>query len=218
VSEALERLQHAAGRRRVIEVEDVLAVAKKGERCDAASLRALAASGNWKRVTESSPGEVPLRSWTDAVALYLEAGVGAVEQWVHQRSDEFAFVVGVLEAVASPESTAAVLRLCASAEADAAEFAATLGTLNLLLTFNLKSVPDQLAQDSRVFLHNVVRRHQANEVLAQAYCALRRVGDSETVALLEHQPDLSPPWESIRRAALRRIRRELRRKARPTGL
>jgi hypothetical protein len=121
------------------------------------------------------------------------------------------FAAGVLEEVPSVENANSLWEIARIVETDADALHECLSAMNITLTFGLEQIPDTLAAASRRELHRYAHSHRHARTLATIFYAARRVGDAETVSLLEDEPDLPEPWSDAKQLALREIRRRLRR-------
>ena len=190
------------------EVEDVLAVAASGTRADAAALRLLADEHQWSRGPGGHGQQVPLGTWVDVTCAFLESGFAAVDAFASDQ-DRLAFALGLLSKQRIAESVD-VLNALADRFADTESRTKIAAALNLVCSF--RGSPDlspAASARARAWIHALL----AGPPLAQAIaaCALRGVGDAESIALLSRMERLPPPWAGIEQQAIRAIKKRARR-------
>lgn len=198
----LEALRRKA-RRNSVEVEDVLAVARSGSHADAAALRLLAHECQWSRGSGGSHRQVPLGIWAEVTCALLENGLAGVVAFASNKR-YLSFALGLLSEQKTPDCVD-VLNALAQRFADIESRTEIAAALNLVCSFRGAPKLSRAARAAaRVWLHELLSGPR--RARASAACALRGVGDAESIALLSGVAPLPPPWEGIEQQAIRVIK------------
>jgi hypothetical protein len=206
-----------------LEVEHLLKVAAAGDASDAAFLQAIKAEYGWSD-TEVEKGErvAPLGRWVDVVCRFLQEGYDGIVRMAEESTDGADFCIGLVEEIKTAGSVSALLAIGGPVVARPAaniRLAARLANaFNLLLSF--KRVPDVGASNERrvrEFLHQILRLNLTDAQRASVVCALRGVGDAQSVALIAGMPPFKGSWAGLKQSAVRQIKKRLRRSQRGGG-
>lgn len=193
--------------------EDVLALVANPLPGDAATLRRLAVESGWTDYHRDVAGRIPMDVWADAVATFLERGAQGSVSAARERRSTCASHAAVLAAAGTVDAALAIVELCHSFDDDPYALGRCLGELNNILCFRIKRAPQESAGLFRDYLHHVIASTADENQLASAYLALRACGDESSLTLLEARPDLAAPWDTVRKAAIRGLRKALRGRA-----
>jgi hypothetical protein len=201
-----------------LEVEHLLKVAATGDATDAAFLRDLKAEYEWSDTGWVGRSRVvPLGCWVDTVCCFLEQSYGGLVRMVSESSETADFCISVLEEIKTPESVSALLALGGQV-IDRPEMDVRLATrlangFNLLLSFKDSPVIDaDVERRVREFLHRLLALGLTEAQRASVVCALRGIGDAESVALVGQLPPFRGSWAGLGQAAVRQIKQRLRRR------
>jgi hypothetical protein len=205
--------------RGTLEVEHLLRAAKSGTPGFAAQLDALSREMGWP--TEIPDGDtsdtIPIcfGAWARVVSMYARGGFDGLRS-IALEHGYLDLVLALAEELRTPAALAFVLAvgadLLAQPDADFHRSTALASTLNILLRLPSLAVflgPDQ-ASLVREFLHTLARRAPSDNVRGTAYCALRYVGDAETLRLLEALPRLGGEWAQAQEACKRGVAKRLK--------
>lgn len=196
-----------------LEVEDLLRVAVAGDAADASLLRELKAKHAWSDTGhEGRRRVVPFGRWAEAVCRFLEQGYDGLARMAGEAADTAEFCIGVLEEVKTPESVSALLALARTAERP--EAATRLAdAFNQLLSFkDGVALGSTVEREVREFLHPLLGTGLTENQRASVVCALRGVGDGESVALIAELPPFKGSYAGLEKAATRQIQQRLRRR------
>ena len=199
-----------------LEVEHLLKVAELGDATDIPFLRILKAEHAWS--DDSGEGDhrvVPLGKWTDSICCFLEGGYPGLVQAASESAASAHFSLGVLEELRTAASASAILAIGGPTiyqPEDALEFAIHLATaFNLVLSFKgAPRVASTVEEQIRQFLHRMLATKLSRSQCGTVVCALRGVGDRESVALIESLPPFEDAWEGVEKAAVRQIKKRMR--------
>lgn len=204
--------------RNSLEVEDLLAVAKKGTPADAAVIKNLAQTHHWYWENHVAGTQiVPLARWAHVVCEFLVGSYPAVLKLANE-SDEGVkntpLVLGLLEELHSREAVDTVLRIMRDLQKNstASKELTTqcVSTLNSLLSFKpWIQISEEQSAFVRDFLHARLSLPLSDTELAITLCAFRGVGDESSVALIESARELSGPWAGTEATAIRAIKNRL---------
>ncbi len=200
-----------------LEVEDLLRVAVTGGAADVPFLRSLEARCGWSYTGKKGRGRVvPLGRWSEVVCRFLEGGCNGLVRLSRESTEAPEFCLSVLESVRTPESVAAVAEI-AGQVLDRPQSDVRLATrlaegFNRLLSGKGgPAVGADVERRIREFLHRLLALDLTEAQRASAVCALRGVGDEESLAVIAAQPPLRGCWAGVETAAARAIRLRLRR-------
>jgi hypothetical protein len=200
-----------------LEVEHLVKVAELGDASDAPFLRALKEEHSWSDSgREGRKLVVPFGRWANTVCRFLEDGYPGLVQAGKESPDAADFCVGVLEELKTAASVSAILAVGGPViERPAADvkLAVRLADgFNLLLSFKgAPAIAPADEQKVREFLHRLLAAKLSEVQRASAVCALRGVGDAESVALVESLPPFQGSWAGLEQSAARQIKQRLRR-------
>lgn len=199
-----------------LEAEDLLRVAVRGDAADAPFLRELDREHNWPR---KGKGIVPLGLWNDTVCCFLERGYdGLVELATARatRSRYLEFCTAVLEQLKTPQSIDTLIEIGGSAMRSPGEDLSLslliTDAFNLILSFHkAPEIDSEVASKIRQFLHKMLRLDLVEDQRASVVCALRGVGDEESLVLMQELAELEYPYRGTKTSAIRMIQKRLQR-------
>jgi hypothetical protein len=200
-----------------LEVEHLLKVAELGDASDAPFLRALKEEHSWSDTgREGRKLVVPFGRWADTVCHFLEDGYPGLVQSAKDSPDAAHFCVSVLEELMTAASVSAILAIggpVIERPATDVNLAVRLAEgLNLLLSFKgAPAIAPGAECKVREFLHRLLAAELSEEQRASVVCALRGVGDAESVALVASLPPFRRGWAGLEQQAVRQIKQRLRR-------
>lgn len=199
-----------------LEVEDVLDSARTGNSSTAKFIMDLAGKHSWEDFEETGGRRrVPLRTWSKVVALYMEKNHYGLSSLVRDKDGKYLdtakFVASVLEHVHTRESFLMLLsnfseifeNPCGNSEL----CKKLVESINLLLSFPPKiNVEISEAEVVRGFLHKLLESANDNNELGNIYCALRAVGNQQSIVLMQNRPLLSNEWAGIESQVIKMIK------------
>ncbi len=198
-----------------LEVEHLLKVAAVGDADNIHFLKAL------KREHGLSDSEfqgrrrvVPLGRWVDTICRFLEFGYTGLVQMASESQEMSEYCISVLEELRTPESVSALLAIGGVAieqpTTDLTKAILLAGGINLIMSFkNPPTLNLSIVQQVREFLHKLLEINLSEEQRASVVCALRGVGDEESVTLIKLLPSFKAEWAGLEKTAIKRIRQRL---------
>lgn len=200
-----------------VEVEDLTAFALLNEVCAASVIRELQVEFAWPRTNRvRGVHVVPLGRWAEVVCLYLEGGCDALTAYARSSEPEsFNFAVSVLSevktsacVVALAELAADVSRALPKRKKDGLKLSEAI---NLTLSFkNPPPVRPKTTRELRTFLHSLLGKRLTETESAWVVCALRGVGDEESIRLISALPKFKSPWLGLELMACKAIKKRIK--------
>lgn len=187
-----------------LEVEHILKLAKSPSTEVATVLRDLSVKYNWQH--HPCFPNVPLATWAEVTSEYCLNGFDGLVRLARE-TGKTSFVFAQLEEIGSPQSLYAALsigrHLLSAPERDLETSYALAGVLN---SFGLKGILAEPLELTR-FLENLLRLSTHEHQLGTTMCALRWYGNAASVSLVREVKPMQEHWESVRRAAIRAIKK-----------
>ncbi len=221
LSTAQQRTLARRAANNTLEVEHLLRVLVVGDAADAPFLRRLSSEHGWSDARQVGRRRVvPFGCWADAVCRYLEGGSAAVVQMSRESPSLVEFCLGVLEEVNTAESVSAILEVgdavVESPASDVARAARLADGLNLLLSFKgAPAVSATVEWQVRDFLHRLLNTGLTEAQRTSVVCALRGVGDQESVDRIAELPPFRGSWAGVEQMTVKQVRLRLRRRSKP---
>jgi hypothetical protein len=200
-------------------VEHLIKVAAIGDATDVPFLLALKAEQGWSDSgREGNIQVVPLGRWVDTVCCFLQEGYNGLVAMARESAGAIEFCISVLEEIKTPQSVSALLRIGGKVierpETDLRLAARLAGGFNLLLSFKSNPIiAPAVERQVRDFLHRLLTLKLTEEQQFYAVCALRGVGDSESLAVIAALEPFCNLWAGLQQLAVRQIKKRLRRGA-----
>jgi hypothetical protein len=195
-------------RRNALEVEDVLKVACIGAPPDAETLRALAAELDWSRGVGGAGNDVPLGLWADVACTFLEKGYEGLDT-LSQDEPMVPFCLGLLERLKTPACFELLNRLAERVEKHETRMKVA-STINLVCSFDGAPLLSPVTEESvRRWLHGLLVAARSPHEQAVVVCALRGVGDTESIDRIRRLPPFAEPWKHIEKTSARAIKKRL---------
>jgi hypothetical protein len=201
-----------------VEVEHLTAFAAAGDARAVPVIRELQREHGWPHSNRQGKSlVVPLGRWADVVCVYLEGGCDALVAYARRREpDSFDFAASVLEEL---KSAAAVGAMAELARGLVKRLPERLGdgvrlasAINLALSFKKPPAMDPVTcGELRSFLHRLLSNELPQEARASVVCALRGVGDEESIRIIDGLPKFHGPWAGLEAIASKAIRKRLHR-------
>jgi hypothetical protein len=205
-----------------VEVEHLTAFAVLGDPCAAPVIRELAEQYRWSRSGLDDDGALigPMGRWAEVICAYLEDGASALVRYARRReAKSFHFAVAVLGDLKTTDAVAAMAQLTDDVAKelperlqDGVELAASL---NLTLSFkDPPEVDPRTTKRLRLFLHSLLPLKLSVPQRATVVCALRGVGDDESLRLIGDLPTFAGAWAGTSELVCRVIAKRLKAAAR----
>ena len=199
-----------------LEAEDLLRVAVRGDAADTLLLRELDRKHNWPR---KGTRIVPLGLWNDAVCCFLESGYNGLVELATvgaTRLRYLEFCTAVLEHLKTSQSIDALIEIGGSAMRSPGEDLSLslliTDAFNLILSFDkAPEIDSKVATTIRQFLHKMLRLDLVEHQRVSVVCALRGVGDEESLLLIQELAELEYPYTGTKASAIHQIRKRLQR-------
>lgn len=199
-----------------LEVEHILRSARQQVPGLAEELDRLIVDCEWTDGGKTNTGLIiPFRKWAITAATFCRGSYSALAYLHHSDNSYLSFILTLLEELHSDESlnTALTLRpdVILTPSVDLQTAFQLAASLNLLLSFPPTiSVNPAQAVSIRSFLYDLSECAQEESERALVLCALRGVGDKDSLAFIASVPDLQYPWHETKQRAIKAIRRKLR--------
>jgi hypothetical protein len=217
-SSAIKKLrQHAATGQ--LEVEHILKLAKKGDAKAVSLLQELSQEHHWSEIEFDNQGReiVPLGRWAGVVCAYLEGGYERLIMLAIETLPDtsmVSFCCAVLEALKTSQSVDALSQMAltlAPTSPENIDAAVTVASsLNLILSFKKAPEIDRHAEDDvRSFLHQCLNHELTAPQRATIVCALRGVGNQESIDRINELPAFAYPYDGLERSVARSIRKRM---------
>ena len=204
-----------------LEVEHLLRVAAIGDAADVPFLRTLQAKSGWSDSDhEGDTRVVPFGRWADVVCRFLEDNYAGLVRLAGELPGLAEFCIAVLEELRTQESASALLAVGGPVvERPATDLGLAIrlaSGFNLLLSFKDRPrVRPDVEREIRGFLHRLLAAELTEAQRATVVCALRGVGDADSMALIAGMPPFGGSWAGLERAASVQIARRSRRSSGP---
>ena len=203
-----------------LEVENLLALLKRPDPNVGAELAATSEKFGWPSLQEAESRStsncrvLPYGAWAEVVVEFSKGKFRALGELL-KRSSTSSFVVAACETIRTSESLEFLLAshadLIANPIANIKASALLASAMNSLLSFKPRVTPSAEQEVTiRRFLEKLALGSSKPEIRGIAYCALRQVGDSGSIGLIESLPALTGSWAGAQTAAKRAILRRLR--------
>jgi hypothetical protein len=201
-----------------LEVEHLIEMAALGDVRAIPVIRELQAKHGWTRSNQPGAAHlVPLARWAEVVCAYLEGGCDALVTSARQpEPDSLYFALAVLQEVKSSAAALALAELAFDIEGSLSKRAADglklADAINLTLSFkNSPQVYPDTAKKLRTFLHALLARSLSEPEMARVVCALRGVGNEDSIRLIGSLPKFNGAWSGLETSACKAIRNRLAR-------
>lgn len=220
VNPSLQRLEKLVKRlkrkKEDVEPEDIIAFAKSGDQAAIGPLRQYAIT----HLSEPPPddmlpgviwGPPILQNWVDVVCTYLQEGLdGLFRMALNQSEEKGRYAVSLLSDLGSTDSAVLVVRLLGEwIDGNHRLCFKCVDALNTLTVFQNVPLPQEQLELARGFLHKLLARpledHEANLI----FCALRGVGNYESILVIKGRPALPHPYTGIEKRVIREITKRL---------
>src|ERR1051326_156396 len=195
-----------------LEVEDLLAFAKESDCSGVEVLERLASEFDWSSENfRDGYRIVPLRKWAYVVEQYLIGGYQAMVSLAtaaQTRDSHACFVIALLEDLHTTDAVTAVIQICAdlrNAPENDLELAMRCATaFNLLLSFKpFLTIPNNQRDSVKGFLHTLLKPPLTDAQMGTVICALRCVGDEDSISLIKSLKPLEGVWAGTQQTAIR---------------
>jgi len=211
-AQTLRRMAHGG----TLEVEHLLRAAKYPAPEFADELDALSEEMGWScDIPEPKPPHpVPFGAWTRVVSAYSRSGFEAVKA-LRSEPRYFSLLMALVEELHTPEALAFALQIgedfLKRPSSDPERALQLAGTINMLLSFKPRLQLSEAQEATvRAFLHALARDASTDLVRGTAYCALRYVGNAETLQILRELPPLRDHWASAQEACKRAVSKRIK--------
>jgi hypothetical protein len=207
------QLLSGKARKGTLEVEHLLKIGASNPPGLAEAVQRLSDELQWPRFRPIGGGalKVPLADWADVVIAYARFGLAGLEPLL-SRARYASLVLALLIEIRSSEAVEALLQLFhQTVQAPGSNLERSLevaSAVNLLLSFkNPPSISGEQETRLRGFLHQLLGQHLTEAQRATVICALRGVGNSETLDLLRSMADFNYSYAGLKASAIRAVRK-----------
>ena len=215
---AVERIERQ-WKRSTLEVEYLLRLARTPSPALADHLNHLADSNGWSH--DAGFPQIPWRRWVSVVAIYCRESYAGLVRAAADFS-MLRFVTGLLEELHSSEALEAVVAITLSQRerlsTDRSARHDIIDALNLIAMRVSRAsdlaIPQSDFTAVRDFLHDSASCAASEGEWGSILCALRYFGDNASLQIVECCPAVPEHWEGARRAAIRGIKKTIRKQAR----
>jgi hypothetical protein len=199
-----------------LEVEHILGAAKQPVPGLADELDRLVIECAWSDGGETPQGLIiPFRKWARTASAYCRSGTLGIVSLAQNEPAYLYFVLALLTELHNREALEAVMALASPVLHKPTENRAislqASGAINLLLSFPPRiSINSEEETILRVFLHNLLSLTTTAVERATVLCALRGVGNEESIQLMAAGVPLADPWDGVESTVGRAIRKRLK--------
>jgi hypothetical protein len=217
----LAKLKRKA-KRNDVEVEDLLAVATCGDSAAITVLQELQKTYQWSESDRVGHGRVaPLGRWAKVVCRYLRDGTqGMADLALADDEPELdrEMAISVLEEIKTADSVRALIRVTGTMKLTTAKGRARaldiVAAFNMILSFyrgNDLALDEGEVKAIRAFVHCFLDVATTENEISTAYCALRAVGNEESLARIQIRPPLRRAFKGVEEIVCKAIKRNIRR-------
>jgi len=199
-----------------LQVEDILRAAKESMPGLADELDRLTTECSWTDGSPTPHGRViPFRRWASAASSYARSGYPGLLSLVSADPANLPFVLALLTELYTPEAVAVALVVAApvlsSPLADLPRSIEVAANFNLLLSFP-PYIPTDAEQRTliREFLHRTLAAPLCAAQRATVLCALRGVGNLDSLRLISAGAPLPDPWLGLEATVRRALKKRLK--------
>lgn len=199
-----------------LEVEHLLFVAPHGAAADVPFLRELKEKHAWSMTGKQGRARVvPFGMWCEALCRFWERGYRGLAKFAGESSRTQYFAVSILEHIKTPESVQTLLEIGRTIGAhptrDLPRAVELASGFNFLLSFKgSPAIAPPVERRVRDFLHRLLAQKLNEAQRATVVCALRGVGDTESLHLIAALPKFTGCWAKLELTAARQIRQRLK--------
>lgn len=197
-----------------LEVEHIIEAAFSRDENIAKELESLSENLNWPE--DNRVGDdlvVPLAKWSRFACVFIGSGYeGLVDSYETENDFSLAF----LSEYKTPESISAVLQIGKrlGKEASLKSKNDIASSINSILSFDDKpNVAATELAEARELLHSYFIPDLDQPMQATIYCALRGVGNQESIDLISSQKKLIGAWIGTETAVIKAIKKSMRENA-----
>jgi len=197
-------------RSKSIEVEDILDCAQSQDQNIVSSLRKIADENQWLGNSEVGGG-VPYLSWIETVVVFLTYGIEGLNK-LRKNDDSFSgYILTLLASFHSNEAMKALRELfsdeLSDPKLDEDVSSKMITAINQTMSFAPKVILDVSTENSfRNFLHEILDETQDDITRANVYCALRGVGNDDSIYKITTFPPLGGAWEGLEKIVIKAIK------------
>ena len=200
-----------------IEVEDLVALAVKNEVGAVPILKKAIDEKKWEdHITAATTKKVPLKTWSLVVIAYLESSYAGLEKYVYSDDGEYSetahFVLSVLDDINSKDTVKSLIsifyKVIQDPSVDRYLSNKVAITINRLLSFKPYLCIDVEEKEIlRDFLVKYLSLYGDDyKDRASAFCALRGVGDLESIDIIKSYPKLKEPYKGLENMVIKVIK------------
>ncbi len=202
-----------------LEVEDIIDLAVANNKDSIDFLKNSIKDYQWEDFLEAKrSNKVPLATWSSIVIAYLEGGYKSLKRYVISESGDYLdtsrFVIGVLENIKSRETIKEIINLFGelllSPNIDYELSKKLIKAINLLMSFPpAVEVDDKDKRILRFFIHKFLSFYGDEDGCRYiALCALRGVGNSNSIEIIESYPKLTGSYKGVENVVIKAIKQK----------
>ena len=181
-----------------VNVEDILPLVKIGDTSICYDLLTLKDAFHWSEIGNTE-NQVPLGSWADIICVYFRLGYKGLKDTSIENIQFLGITLGVLEELKTLEafnSVADLLEYYTRKDVNTQAAYQCIMTINQMVSFDeeidVNTQREATKKSIMEFIELVASSNvdEDEKYIIGAYCALRRVGDSDTIDMLKKRPQL----------------------------
>ena len=175
---------------------------------------------SWKGIEDENDENVPpYKTWALIVISYLESGFLGLDKYVTSEEggylDTATFVIAILDDIKTSESVECLVNLFGEIIENPAKnhelSRILIKAFNIILSFS-KDI--NLKASDKIVIREFIYKYLAlfgsvDSDRASAFCALRGVGDNESIKKIKNYPKLGNPYKGIEKIIIKEIKARL---------
>jgi predicted transcriptional regulator len=200
-----------------LEVEDIINLSATRDPEVSILLQEIKEMMNWPTTRiENENGSItpPMGMWADVATEYILNGYDGLYE-LAQDEQKVSFVISFLEEYKTTESVAVLLKISDLYSANISLHKNTLidivSGLNLLLSFpGAPEIEELTCQKARELIHKVLNVCESQAEYSTTICALRGVGNEDSIKLIAKVPKLVDAWSGTESLVKKAIKKRMK--------
>lgn len=200
-----------------LNVEDIIEAAQTRDAVVSRVLRELQQKYRWpERSIRNENGGLtpPMGMWVNVACAFIESGYKGIIEF-SDSPEKAHFALSFLQECNEKEAIEAILKIVEKHNGKNTLFEA-VKAFNLILSFpDAPALNDEMTKSVRGLIHHCIGLSETDTELGTSLCALRGVGNDESIALMSGLPRLKGSWEGTEKLIIKAIRAKGKSTAKP---
>lgn len=156
----------------------------------------------------------PMGMWVDAACIFIRDGYKGLIDF-SKKTNQAEFAIAFLQEYKTVESVSSLLSIglyyLGEPEKNKEILIKITGALNLILSFSgAPNIDEADCEQARVIIHKCLSLCTNQSEIGSVICALRGVGNEESIKLISALPKLENEWEGTEKIVTKAIRKRSR--------